>query len=430
MRHVIDVLMGVGLAALGAVVATVIWFTIAWRSDPRLLAGAPEAEPAVLGPLPPVAVDSDDTPTRELVLPDLTDLASAADAAPMPVNLEQAHARFRIAFESAPTGMAMASAHSLVLLDVNSALCRMLGATRDQLVGRSVLDITHPDDRLLDGTEIETAMQRGGPGGKPGPAAYSLDKRYLRPDGQIVWAHTSVSVMDDGDGGQLAIAHVQDITEQRRSAEHLQWAASHDELTGLPNRAHFLEQLRRRLDGAEVGSIAVLFIDLDNFKVVNDSLGHAAGDELLRGMSERLRSVVRDRDMLGRFGGDEFIVMLDGLQMDVSPADIAERLREAICQPMMVDGAELFVSGSIGITYADRPGVTADDLLRDADAAMYRAKARGRDCIETFAPGTHETSVLALRTSGELRHGLERGEIIPYYQPIVDLHSGQLTGFE
>ncbi|MCU1388576.1 MAG: diguanylate cyclase/phosphodiesterase with and sensor(s), partial [Ilumatobacteraceae bacterium] len=426
----IDVLMGIGLAALGAVVATVIWFTIAWRSDPRLLATEPEPPLPVLDRKPVVAVDPDDTPTRELVLPDLTDLASASDAAPMPVNLEQAHARFRIAFESAPTGMAMASAHSLVLLDVNSALCRMLGATREQLIGRSVLDITHPDDRLLDGTEMESAMQRGAPPGKAAPAAYSLDKRYLRPDGQIVWAHTSVSVMDDGDGGQLAIAHVQDITEQRRSAEHLQWAASHDELTGLPNRAHFLEQLRRRLDGAEVGSIAVLFIDLDNFKVVNDSLGHAAGDELLRGMSERLRSVVRDRDMLGRFGGDEFIVMLDGLQLDVSPADIAERLREAICQPMMVDGAELFVSGSIGITYADRPGVTADDLLRDADAAMYRAKARGRDCIETFAPGTHETSVLALRTSGELRHGLERGEIIPYYQPIVDLHSGQLTGFE
>ena len=164
--------------------------------------------------------------------------------------------------------------------------------------------------------------------------------------------------------------------------------------------------------------------------MVNDSLGHAVGDQLLRAMSERLRSVVRDRDMLGRFGGDEFIVMLDGLQLDVSPADVAERLLRAISEPLTVEDSELYVSGSIGIAFSDRLGVTADELLRDADAAMYRAKARGRDCIEVFAPGTHETSVLALRTSGELRHGLERGEIVPYYQPIVDLASGQLTGFE
>ena len=345
--------------------------------------------------------------------------------------LEQAQERFRIAFESAPTGMAMASATDLTLLDVNGALCRMLGASREQLIGRSVMDITHPDDRSPDPDAIADVVARALPAVRPGgPSSYSMEKRYLRADGLVVWAHTSVSVMSDGNGGELAIAHIQDITDQRRAAEHLQWAASHDELTGLPNRTHFLEQLRRRLDGAELGSIAVLFIDLDNFKVVNDSLGHAAGDDLLRAMSERLRSVVRDRDMLGRFGGDEFIVMLDGLQLDVSPADIAERLREAIGEPLTIDGAELFVTGSIGITFADRAGVTADELLRDADAAMYRAKARGRDCIEAFAPGAHETSVLALRTSGELRHGLERGEIVPYYQPIIDLRSGQLTGFE
>ena len=346
-------------------------------------------------------------------------------------NLEQAQARFQIAFESAPTGMAMASATDLTLLDVNSALCRMLGAPREHLIGRSVMDITHPDDRTPDPETIAGVVARAIPAVRPGgPSSYSTEKRYIRADGHVVWAHTSVSVMSDGSGGELAIAHIQDITDQRRAAEHLQWAASHDELTGLPNRTHFLDQLRRRLDGAELGSIAVLFIDLDNFKVVNDSLGHAAGDDLLRAMSERLRSVVRDRDMLGRFGGDEFIVMLDGLQLDVSPADIAERLREAIGEPLMIDGSELFVTGSIGITFADRIGVTADELLRDADAAMYRAKARGRDCIEAFAPGAHETSVLALRTSGELRHGLERGEIVPYYQPIIDLRTGQLTGFE
>ncbi len=337
--------------------------------------------------------------------------------------LEQAQTRFRLAFQSAPTGMAMSSAGTGRLLDVNETLAEMLGASREFLVGRSVEDITHPDDWNANKVELDRALDGT-------VASYKLDKRYLRADGQVVWARTSASVMSDPTGNAIVIAHVEDITEQRRTAAHLQWAASHDELTGLPNRAHFLEQLRRRLDGAELGSIAVLFIDLDNFKVVNDSLGHAVGDQLLRAMSERLRSVVRDRDMLGRFGGDEFIVMLDGLQLDVSPADVAERLLRAISQPLTVEESELYVSGSIGIAFSDRVGVTADELLRDADAAMYRAKARGRDCIEVFAPGTHETSVLTLRTSGELRHGLERGEIVPYYQPIVDLATGQLTGFE
>ena len=337
--------------------------------------------------------------------------------------LEQAQTRFRLAFQSAPIGMVMSSAATGRLLDVNEALAEMLGFQRSDLIGASLQDITHPDDWNVSRLQLASAADGAA-------SSYKLDQRYIRADGQVVWARTSVSVMSDQQGNPLVIAHFEDITEERRAAAHLQWAASHDELTGLPNRTHFLEQLRRRLDGAELGSIAVLFIDLDNFKVVNDSLGHAVGDELLRGMSERLRSVVRDRDMLGRFGGDEFIVMLDGLQLDLSPADVAERLREAISQPLIVENSELYVSGSIGIAFADRAGVTAEELLRDADAAMYRAKTRGRDCVEAFAPGAHETSVLALRTSGELRHGLERGEIVPYYQPIVDLATGHLTGFE
>ncbi len=340
-----------------------------------------------------------------VTLRDITNRLEAASA------LEQAQTRFGLAFRSAPTGMAMASADSFTLIDVNDALAQMLGYARDELIGRPISSLTHSDD-------LVSGRARDG------------DVRFVRNDGQIVWAHTSVGMMTDTEGRDIAIMHVQDITDQRQAAAHLQWAASHDELTGLPNRTHFLEQLRRRLDGAELGSIAVLFIDLDNFKVVNDSLGHAIGDELLRGMSERLRSVVRDRDMLGRFGGDEFIVLLDGLHMDMTPADVAERLRQEMARPLVVDDTELYVTGSIGIAYADRIGVTADELLRDADAAMYRAKTRGRDCVEAFAPGAHETSVLALRTASELRHGLERGEIVPYYQPIVDLASGQLTGFE
>jgi diguanylate cyclase (GGDEF)-like protein len=173
-----------------------------------------------------------------------------------------------------------------------------------------------------------------------------------------------------------------------------------------------------------------MFIDLDNFKVINDSLGHATGDQLLKGMTQRLRAVLRDHDMLSRFGGDEFIVILNHFSPEGSPAAMAERLRAEIARPLVVDGVELFVTGSIGIAVADRADVTASDLLRDADAAMYRAKARGRDCVEIFAQGVHDASVIALRTTNELRRGIERDEVVPYYQPIVDLHSGVLTGFE
>ena len=332
-------------------------------------------------------------------------------------DLDRAQERFRLAFHGAPTGMALSMAGSGRLIDVNESLATMLGYTRDELIGRGMPSLTHPDDW--------TRNDQGEPS-----ESYRMECRYLRHDQSVMWARTWVSIMDDTDGSKLAITHIEDITEQRHSAERLEWAATHDELTRLPNRFRFLDQLARFLENSEPGAVAVMFIDLDNFKVINDSLGHGVGDELLRGMSERLRAVVRDRDMLSRFGGDEFIVMLRDVGATVSPVEIAERLRAEIAQPLMVDGAELFVTASIGIAVADRPGVSTTELLRDADAAMYRAKARGRDCVEVFSPGTHDATVLALRTTNELRRGLERHEIVPYYQPIVRLDSGMLIGFE
>jgi diguanylate cyclase (GGDEF)-like protein/PAS domain S-box-containing protein len=332
-------------------------------------------------------------------------------------NLDLALERFRLAFHGAPTGMALSGADDGLLLDVNESLATMLGYERVELIGRRMQSITHPDD-----------WQRGEPPSRAD--SYNLERRYIRSDQSVMWARTWVSVMDDGNGRGLAITHIEDITEQRHSAERLEWAATHDELTRLPNRFRFLDQLARFLETSEPGAVAVMFIDLDNFKVINDSLGHGVGDELLRGMSERLRAVVRDRDMLSRFGGDEFIVMLRDITAAISPVEIAERLRAEIAQPLMVDGAELFVTASIGIAVADRLGVSTTELLRDADAAMYRAKARGRDCVEVFSPGTHDATVLTLRTNNELRRGLERGEIVPYYQPIVQLDSGHLVGFE
>ncbi len=357
-------------------------------------------------------------PERIVVtLRDVTDRVAEAR------RLEKARERFRLAFHNAPTGMALSTVRNGVLLDVNESLVRMLDRPREDLIGSTIDDISHPDDKGRASQSLDRSTSDD-------VDLFRTEQRYLRGDGGVVWVRTWVSVMDDGEGDSLAIAHIEDITEQRHSAERLEWAATHDELTGLPNRFRFLERLGSYIHDAEPGSIAVLFIDIDNFKVINDSLGHDAGDQLLRAMSDRLRTVVRDRDLLGRFGGDEFIVMLRDVSGSYDPFDVAERLRAEIALPLQIEDAELFVTASIGITVSDREGVTTSEMLRDADAAMYRAKARGRDCVEVFSPGSHDASVLTLRTTNELRRGLERGEIVPYYQPIVQLDNGHLIGFE
>jgi diguanylate cyclase (GGDEF)-like protein/PAS domain S-box-containing protein len=334
--------------------------------------------------------------------------------------LEQARRRFHQAFHSAPTGMALVRLDDSTILDANRSLADMLARPVEELLGRSIREITHPED-LRAAAAYRARLELGI------ADTYLMDQRYLRSDGEFVWARTRVAVTED-EGVSLAITHIEDVTEQRRTAERLQWAATHDDLTGLPNRTEVIHRVDGLLAVAAVGDVAVLFIDLDNFKAVNDSLGHGIGDTLLTAMSVRLREVVGPDAELARFGGDEFIVVLH--RSERGAMEVAEAVRNAVRDAVEVEGTELFVSTSIGVSVNDRPGITAADMLRDADAAMYRAKARGRDCVEAFAPGTHETTVLALRTATELRRGLERGEIVPYFQPIVELTTGHVTGFE
>ena len=185
------------------------------------------------------------------------------------------------------------------------------------------------------------------------------------------------------------------------------------------------------LTDAAPGEIAVLFIDLDNFKVVNDSLGHRAGDELLRQVAARFRDVMRDGDVVARFGGDEFVVFINAIEGTViDPTIVADRLRAAAQVPVQLDDREVVVTASIGFAVNATSGLTADELVRDADAAMYRAKSAGRDRVEAFTDATRTASVEALETSADLRRGLEQGQIVPYFQPIVDLETGHVVSFE
>ena len=331
--------------------------------------------------------------------------------------LDQARRRFQQAFQSAPTGMALVRLDDGRIVDANQSLAEMLRRDVKELVGCTLREFTHPDD--VRAAQPHRARLELGI-----VDSFRIDQRYRRRDGEFVWARTRVSTTED-DGVMLAITHIEDVTEQRRAAEQLRYAARHDELTGLPNRAYLIHLLQEKLTTSEIDQAAVLFVDLDNFKTINDSLGHEVGDQLLQVVSERLRKALRDHDVLARFGGDEFIVIMSG-----EPIDVAERLRMATHKPVMVGEHELFVTASIGYCTNHTVGMTPNDMLRDADAAMYRAKARGRDCVEAFEVGGHEHGVQALRTAGELRRGIERGEIVPYFQPIVDLESGRVLGYE
>ena len=216
--------------------------------------------------------------------------------------LEQARRRFQQAFHSAPTGMALVRLDDSTILDANRSLADMLAIPVDRLVGRTIREITHPDD-LRAAASYRARLELGI------ADTYLLDQRYLRSDGEFVWARTRVAVTED-EGVSLAITHIEDVTEQRRAAEQLRWAATHDDLTGLPNRTELIARVDTILADAGVGDVALLFIDLDNFKAVNDSLGHGIGDTLLSAMSVRLREVVGPDAELARFGGDEFIVVL------------------------------------------------------------------------------------------------------------------------
>ena len=347
-----------------------------------------------------------------VILRDVTDRKRSS------VALEQARRRFQQAFHSAPTGMALVRLDDSKIVDANQSLADMLGRPLESLLGIGIREITHPDDLRAAATQrarLELGIAD----------TYLLDQRYLRSDGEFVWARTRVSVTED-DGVALAITHIEDVTDQRLTAERLTYAATHDSLTDLANRDALVAMLDDLLAVAQIGQIAALFVDLDNFKMVNDSLGHAIGDRVLKEIASRLIDAVPVRERLGRFGGDEFVVVLDD---SVDPAVVGEAIRRAVQRPVLVDGQELIITASIGFA-VNIAGARAVDLLRDADAAMYRAKAGGRDRIAAFAPDSRGVLVDGLRTSTELRRGLERGEIVPYFQPIVDLAGGQVVGFE
>jgi diguanylate cyclase (GGDEF)-like protein/PAS domain S-box-containing protein len=264
---------------------------------------------------------------------------------------------------------------------------------------------------------------------------WSGELSLVRADDQLVPVLAQLLVHRDGQGRmEFFSAVMHDISERKQFESALAHQATHDPLTGLPNRTLLLDRLGVAVDRAIRlgGRIAVLFLDLDHFKVVNDSLGHALGDHLLVAISERLKVALRPGDTIARFGGDEFVVLCEDLHGRPDAVHIADRVSEAVSGPFMIDDAEVFVGMSIGIAFPDHldPDLDPATLIRDADAAMYRAKERGRGRWEIFDNAMRASAVDRLDIENALRRALERRELRVFYQPVIDLTDGEITGVE
>lgn len=301
-------------------------------------------------------------------------------------------------------------------------------ASPELAVGRTDFDFfteEHAAQALQDEREII----------RTGQPLVNVEEKETLASGQIRWVSTTKLPLRDRLGhivGTFGISR--DITSRKNVEEQLQRRAFYDPLTELPNRALFLDRLQHLLQRGRRAlakqMFALLYLDLDRFKSVNDSLGHQIGDELLISTARRLERCLRPGDTLARLGGDEFTILLDEISCEADATGVADRIREELTAPFMLRGHEIFTSVSVGIALSSEGYASPNEMLRDADTAMYRAKAAGHARHQVFDADMHQQAVSALRLETDLRRALERREIVPYYQPIVDLDDGTVVGFE
>src|ERR1043166_1400418 len=339
--------------------------------------------------------------------------------------LKESDQLFRPAFVQ-PAGMGLATSRG-EWLEVNKSLCQMLGYAEDELLAKSVRSISHAEDVDWMQEQINNLL-------KGSIGSIEFEQRCLRNDGDIIWVLLSITkIAEPHHDSASLIFQIQDISDRKRAEEQLMHEALHDALTGLPNRALFIDQVRKsmaRWRRRKQGAFAILFVDLDGFKAINDILGHAVGDQVLVEFSRRLGSSVRPGDTFARLGGDEFTILLDDLN-DLNDAIIAvKRLMAILKEPFHLLGRDLAVSASIGVALSADEYVDADEMLRHADAAMYRAKQQGRGRYEMFDRVTGVNLERQSRIQSDLSHAIERAELVLEYQPIVALETGKIAGFE
>jgi diguanylate cyclase (GGDEF)-like protein/PAS domain S-box-containing protein len=329
--------------------------------------------------------------------------------------LREAEERFRRSFDDAAIGMALVAPDGQ-FLRTNRSLCEILGYPEEELLEKTFQDITYPDDLDADLDQVRRMLV-----GKI--RTYQMEKRYFHKDGQVVWVLLSVSMVHDEEGEPLYfVSQIQDISERKVLEERLEHRAFHDSLTDLPNRQLFMDRLGQALRRTmrRHKRVAVLFMDIDKFKGVNDSLGHEVGDLLLTVVAQRLGHCLRPEDTLARFGGDEFVVLIEAVDDPEQAVEVAKRITEEFRKPFNIEGRDLYVAASIGISLGNARTHDSDGLLRDADTAMYRAKDE-TEGYTLFDPSMHALVFRRLELENDLRRAIEQEEFVLRYQPIVRL---------
>ncbi|WP_438387630.1 putative bifunctional diguanylate cyclase/phosphodiesterase [Actinopolyspora saharensis] len=327
--------------------------------------------------------------------------------------MERSSQRFTDLVNLTPVGIGLFD-QGQRLVDANDALCELLGYDLERLRGTSARGLTHPDDREIDLAETETRRsQRGN-------RRASVQRMLVRADGQPVHCelHSTPSVQDDGTRFWLVV--FQDVTERRRTSEALRFQATHDELTGLPNRAAVKEMLADMRAGGEVERSAVLFCDIDNFKRINDSLGHDAGDDLLVALARRLEGGLPEGCVAARISGDEFVVICVDVDVVGGTGALASRVSGLLNTAVPIRDQLVRISASVGAAVPDGSDTDGNDLLRFADAAMFEAKGNGPGRVSLAGPALMASANSQLQLEGQLREALHQDQLTLHYQPVVN----------
>ena len=330
----------------------------------------------------------------------------------------ESEARFRLLFERNLAGVYRTTTDGQIL-DCNDACARIFGfESREEFIGLHAGTFYFDDrerDRLVQMLEDQRSLT-------------NLELRLRRRDGTAVWVLENVTILDNG----IMEGTIIDITDRRMAQERIEYQAYHDALTALPNRLLFRDRVSiAKAQARRAGRLtAVMFLDLDQFKLVNDTLGHTVGDRLLQAIAARLVNCVRGQDTVARMGGDEFTILLTDLLDRRGAAAVAQKVLEAVRHPVSVDEHELFVTTSIGIAIFPDDGEDAETLLKNADRAMYRAKEVGRDNYQFAAPARADGSDDRLSLERSLRHALERNELVVHYHPMIEIATGRVVGAE
>jgi len=338
------------------------------------------------------------------------------------VAIRKGEQRFRTMFEEAPMGIALIDSATGEFKDLNARYARITGRSADEIRRLRWTDITHPDD--LSRESAQMAELRAG-----AIAGFKTTKRLMRPDGAVVWIDMAVAAIEtESTAEPLHLCMIEDVTEKKQSEALIWQQANFDTLTQLPNRRMFHDRLehdilRSRRDGMR---IAILFIDLDHFKEVNDTLGHHQGDVLLVDAARRIRSCVRESDTVARLGGDEFTVILSELSETGCVETIAQKILNVLQAPFQLGQEQAYVSASIGITLYPDDARDIDDLLKHADQAMYAAKDAGRNRSSYFTPALQVAALNRMRLTNDLRIALKNNQFRVFFQPIVHLPTGKI----